>query len=150
MTKLADDRFMVVVTDTMGRHSMAHLRRLAAREGRTRVFFHDITNSLCQINIHGPNSRKLLQGLTTTDLSNEAFPFRAAKYLEIGFARVLCVRITYVGELGFELCVKNLCLFVCFLNFSLSGTYRLSRLCRRIVQLSSTPKTTSSALFTQD
>jgi len=40
---------------------------------------------------------------TNEDMSNEAFPFRAAKYIDIGFARALCVRITYLGELGYEL-----------------------------------------------
>ena len=45
----------------------------------------------------------MLQKLTSADLSNEAFPFRTAREIDIGFARVLCVRITYVGELGYEL-----------------------------------------------
>ncbi|MEO7370079.1 MAG: aminomethyltransferase family protein, partial [Ilumatobacteraceae bacterium] len=54
----------------------------------------------------GPRSRELLQSLTSVDLSNEAFPFRAARYIDVGFARVLCVRITYLGELGYELYVS--------------------------------------------
>src|SRR5205807_10109361 len=56
-----------------------------------------------QLNVQGPDSRALLQKLTTTDLSDAAFPFRTAREIEIGFARVLCIRITYVGELGYEL-----------------------------------------------
>jgi 4-methylaminobutanoate oxidase (formaldehyde-forming) len=44
-----------------------------------------------------------MQALTTADMSNEAFPFRAAREIDIGFARVLCIRITYLGELGYEL-----------------------------------------------
>src|SRR6185295_15873635 len=59
-----------------------------------------------QLNVQGPRSRELLQTLTTADLSNEAFPFRTARHIDIGFARVLCVRITYVGELGYELYVS--------------------------------------------
>ena len=55
--------------------------------------------------MQGPRSRELLQSLTTADLSNEAFPFRAAREIDIGFARALCVRITYLGELGYELYV---------------------------------------------
>ena len=55
--------------------------------------------------MQGPRSRELLQSLTSADLSNEAFPFRAAREIDIGFARVLCVRITYLGELGYELYV---------------------------------------------
>jgi glycine cleavage system aminomethyltransferase T len=48
-------------------------------------------------------SRALLQALTSADLSNAAFPFRAAREIDIGYARVVCVRITYLGELGYEL-----------------------------------------------
>jgi 4-methylaminobutanoate oxidase (formaldehyde-forming) len=44
-----------------------------------------------------------VQSVTTADLSNEAFPFRTAREIDIGYARVLCVRITYLGELGYEL-----------------------------------------------
>ena len=62
-----------------------------------------MTSGYAQLNVQGPRSRELLQSLTTVDLSNEAFPFRAAREIDIGFARVLCVRITYLGELGYEL-----------------------------------------------
>lgn len=61
--------------------------------------------ALAQINIQGPNARDLIQSLTKTDMSNEAFPFRTAKQIDIGFAQPLCTRITYVGELGYELFV---------------------------------------------
>ena len=47
------------------------------------------------------------RSLTTVDLSNEAFPFRTAREIDLGFARVLCVRITYLGELGYELYVPT-------------------------------------------
>jgi glycine cleavage system aminomethyltransferase T len=46
-----------------------------------------------------------MQAVTSVDMSNAAFPFRAARWIDIGFARVLCVRITYLGELGYELYV---------------------------------------------
>jgi glycine cleavage system aminomethyltransferase T len=55
--------------------------------------------------VQGPRSRELLQKLTSVDLSNDAFPFRAAREIDIGYARVLCTRITYLGELGYELYV---------------------------------------------
>src|SRR4030095_8932129 len=63
----------------------------------------DVTSGLAQLNGPGPRSRELLQSLTSVDLSNDAFRFRAAREIDIGFARVLCVRITYLGELGYEL-----------------------------------------------
>jgi len=104
VTKLADDKFLVVATDTAHRHVESHLARAAV--GR-HAFVTDVTGAYAQINVQGPNSRGLLQTLTTVDLSNEAFPFRAAREIDLGFARVLCVRITYLGELGYELYVST-------------------------------------------
>ena len=55
----------------------------------------------------GPLSRQLMQRLTDEDMSNEAFPFRTAKKIAIGFAQLICARITYVGELGYELHIPS-------------------------------------------
>ena len=104
MTKLDDDRFFVVATDTAHRHVETHLRRGFA-DGH--AFATDVTSAYAQLNIQGPRSRELLQSITTVDLSNEAFPFRTARTIDIGFARVLCIRITYLGELGYELYVPS-------------------------------------------
>ena len=67
------------------------------------VFIADMTARYAQINIQGPRSRELLQTLTSADLDNASFPVRAAKTIDVGLARLLCCRITYVGELGYEL-----------------------------------------------
>jgi glycine cleavage system aminomethyltransferase T len=75
------------------------------RVGDMDVAVTDITGGYAQINVQGPRSRELLQAITAADLSNEAFPFRTARHIDIGYARVLCIRITYVGELGYELYV---------------------------------------------
>ncbi len=101
VTKLAGDRFYVVVTDTMVRHAETWMRRHIADDAHAYVT--NVTSGYAQLNVQGPRSRELLQSLTSVDLSNAAFPFRAAREIDIGFARVLCVRITYVGELGYEL-----------------------------------------------
>ena len=100
VTKLADDRFWVVASDTAHRHAETWLRR---HIGDSRAFVTDVTSGYAQINIQGPRSRELLASVTSADMSNEAFPFRAAAEIDIGFARVLCIRITYLGELGYEL-----------------------------------------------
>jgi 4-methylaminobutanoate oxidase (formaldehyde-forming) len=71
------------------------------------AFVTDVTSGYGQLNVQGPRSRELLQSLTTVDLSNEAFPFRTAREIDIGYARVLCVRITYLGELGYELYIPT-------------------------------------------
>jgi 4-methylaminobutanoate oxidase (formaldehyde-forming) len=59
------------------------------------------------LNVQGPNSRALLQSLTTADLSNEAFPFGTSQVIDIGYARVRASRVTYVGELGWELYIST-------------------------------------------
>jgi 4-methylaminobutanoate oxidase (formaldehyde-forming) len=102
VTKLDDDRFWVVATDTAHRHVETRMRR---HFGDHHAMVTDVTSGYAQLNVQGPRSRELLQSITSADLSNEAFPFRTARSIDIGFARVMCVRITYVGELGYELYV---------------------------------------------
>jgi 4-methylaminobutanoate oxidase (formaldehyde-forming) len=99
VTKLNQGRFMVVATDTAHRHVETWMRRHATEEVRIA----DVSALLAQINLQGPLSRQIMQKVTATDLSNSSFPFRAARYLDVDGVRVLCVRITYVGELGYEL-----------------------------------------------
>jgi 4-methylaminobutanoate oxidase (formaldehyde-forming) len=105
VTKLEEDRFMVVVADTMHRHAETWLKRNIPEEAH--CFVTDMTSAYSQLNILGPNSRKLMQALTTADMSNQAFPYRHVREIEIGYARVLCIRITYVGELGYELYIPT-------------------------------------------
>jgi glycine cleavage system aminomethyltransferase T/glycine/D-amino acid oxidase-like deaminating enzyme len=103
VTKLADDRFLVVASDTAHRHVETWMRRRISADAHAVVT--DLTSAFAQLNVQGPRSRELLQSLTGLDLSNEAFPFRTAREIDVGYARVLCIRITYVGELGYELYV---------------------------------------------
>ncbi len=99
--KFNDEKYMVVASDTAHRHTETWLKRNIGDDQH--VFVTDVTSAYGQLNIQGPRSRELLQSLTTADLSNEAFPFRSVKEIDIGLARVTCVRITYLGELGYEL-----------------------------------------------
>ena len=105
VTKLADDKFWVVASDTAHRHVETWMRRHTPEDAH--AFVTDVTSGYAQINVQGPRSRELLQSITTFDLSNEAFPFRSAHEIDIGYARALCVRITYLGELGYELYVPT-------------------------------------------
>ena len=102
VTKFDDQHFIVVASDTAHGHALARLRRHC--EG-AHAFVTDVTGAYAQINIQGPRSRELLQTLTSSDLSNQAFPFRCAREIDLGLARLLCIRITYLGELGYELYV---------------------------------------------
>ena len=104
VTKLDDDRFWVVASDTAHRHAETWMRRHVAD---LHASVTDMTSGFAQVNVQGPRSRDLLQTLTSADLSNDAFPFRTARSIDIGFARVLCVRITYLGELGYELYIPT-------------------------------------------
>jgi 4-methylaminobutanoate oxidase (formaldehyde-forming) len=101
VTKLSDEQYWVVASDNALGHAKAWMRRHFPADAH--AFVTDVTSGYAQINIQGPRSRELMQSVTTADMSNEAFPFRAAREIDIGFARLLCVRITYLGELGYEL-----------------------------------------------
>lgn len=67
----------------------------------------DVTAGSAVFGVMGPRSRTLLARLTDTDLSNEAFPYLSAKRIYVGYAPVLAVRVSYVGELGWELHVSS-------------------------------------------
>ncbi len=67
----------------------------------------DVTSGMGVISVMGPRSRQLLQSLTPDDLSDRAFPFATSRMIELGFALVRASRITYVGELGWELYVPT-------------------------------------------
>ena len=103
--KMDEETFMVVTSDIAHRHTETWMKRHIRDDQH--VFVTDVTSGFGQLNIQGPKSRELLQSLTSADLSNEAFPFRTAREIDIGLARVMCVRITYVGELGYELNIPS-------------------------------------------
>jgi len=105
VTKLAEDRFLVVVADTMHRHAFTWLQRHIPADAH--CFATDMTSAYAQVNLIGPRARELMSALTSADMSNAAFPYRHGREIEIGYARVLCIRISYVGELGYELYIPT-------------------------------------------
>jgi 4-methylaminobutanoate oxidase (formaldehyde-forming) len=104
VTKLDEERYWVVASDTAHRHVETWMRR---HLGDAHATVTDVTGGYAQLNVQGPRSRELLQKLTSEDLSNAAYPFRTAREIDLHFARVLCTRITYLGELGYELFVPS-------------------------------------------
>jgi len=96
VTRLAEDRFRVIT----GAGAVDSDRGFLELNGTTVT---DVTDDYAVIGIWGPHARVALQTITREDVSNEAFPFRTAKELEFGLAQ----RITYVGELGYELYVPR-------------------------------------------
>ncbi|MCP3975737.1 MAG: FAD-dependent oxidoreductase [bacterium] len=103
VAKLDHQRFWVVATDTAHRHVENWMRRHIAADMAVSVT--DVTSGYAMISVQGPHSRRLLQSITSVDMSDEAFPFRAVRHVDIGLGVALCIRITYVGELGYELYV---------------------------------------------
>ncbi|MBK6887771.1 MAG: GcvT family protein [Tetrasphaera sp.] len=100
VTKRGADDFLVVASDTAHAHVAGLLDRAIADADVTVT---DVTHEVGMLSLQGPRSRDVLQRLTDTDVSHAAFPFRTARSLTIGGRRVLVQRITYVGELGYEL-----------------------------------------------
>ncbi|KRE42016.1 GcvT family protein [Knoellia sp. Soil729] len=104
VTKRGPNDFLVVASDTAHGHTLAWLRR---QIGDADVAIEDVTEATGQLNVQGPRSRELLATLTDADLSNDAFAFRDARTITVAGVEVLCVRITYVGELGYELYIAR-------------------------------------------
>ena len=97
----ARDSFSLVTGTGFATHDL-HWIRSSIPDG-ARVFLSDATSQTSVLAVMGPKSRAILQGLTRDDLSNAAFPFASARDIVIAGAPVLALRITYVGELGYEL-----------------------------------------------
>jgi 4-methylaminobutanoate oxidase (formaldehyde-forming) len=104
VTKLDEERYLVVASDTVHRHVETWIRRHLLGRAATVT---DVTSAFTLLSLQGPRSREVLQSLTSCDLSTAAFPFRTAREIDVGLARALCLRITYVGELGYELYVPT-------------------------------------------
>jgi dimethylglycine dehydrogenase len=101
VTRLADDRFYVVSAAATETHDLAWIERHVPEDGSVRI--DNVTARLGVLTLAGPRSRELLQGLTRTDLSRDAFPFFHCHKLEVGMAPVRALRVSYAGELGYEL-----------------------------------------------
>ncbi|WP_137390695.1 GcvT family protein [Rhodoligotrophos defluvii] len=105
VTRLSETEFMVVTGGANQIRDLTWLRRHIPDDAHCTVT--DITAGLPMLGLMGPNSRALLQTLSGEDLTNAAFPFGASKEIEIGYARVRASRVTYVGELGWELYIPG-------------------------------------------
>ncbi len=103
VTRLADDKFIVVTGAQPQLRDMTWLKRNTPTDAHCVAV--DVTSGLPMLSIMGPKSRALLKKLSGEDLSNDSFPFGTSREIEIGYARVRASRITYVGELGWEIYV---------------------------------------------
>ena len=103
VTRLGEQEYLLVTGDVLQRVTPSWLRRNTLPGEHCTVA--DVTSAYTLLSLQGPRSRELLQVITGSDLSTERVPFRASCEVEIGCARVLLVRVTYMGELGYELYV---------------------------------------------
>lgn len=105
VTRLTNNEFLVICSDTAHGHVKMWMDRHIPKHAH--AFVTDVSSSYTQINIHGPSARDLMSDLTSIDVSNEAFPYLSAQEIDIDYARVLAIRVTYVGELGWELYIPT-------------------------------------------
>ena len=96
VTRTAEDRFLIVTGTAFGRHDLAWIRQHA--DGGVAV--DDVTSAYACFGLWGPEAREILQPLTETPLD---FGYMRARELAVGSVPCLAVRVTYVGELGWEL-----------------------------------------------
>jgi 4-methylaminobutanoate oxidase (formaldehyde-forming) len=99
--RLDENRFYMVTGSAFGVRDIAWIRGQLPKDGSVQIA--DVTSARATINLAGPRSRDILAAVADADVSNAAFPYMTAQEIRIGFAPVLAMRVTYVGELGWEL-----------------------------------------------
>jgi len=104
-TRLAEDTYLIVTGAALQVRDFHWLKRHIPADARATLT--DVTSAYTVMGLMGPRSRELLATLTDTDLSNAGFPFATSRDIEIGYARARATRITYMGELGWELYVPT-------------------------------------------
>jgi glycine cleavage system T protein len=105
VTREAEDRYLVVTACANQTRDFHWLRTHIPPEARAWAL--DVSSAYVVLGVMGPNSRRLLSDLTDADLTNEAFPFGSSRVIDLAYARVRASRITYVGELGWELYIPS-------------------------------------------
>ncbi len=105
VTRLAEDQYVVISGDTIHRRVPAWIRR-QTRDGEF-LTVTDVTGGYSLLSVQGPRSREVLQSLSPDDWSNDAFPYLSARKVELGYTPLWALRVTYVGELGWDLLVPT-------------------------------------------
>lgn len=105
VTRLSETGFLVVTGAAVGPRHLNWLQKNIPEEAHCIVT--EVTSGLAVLGVMGPKSRDLLSEVTNANLSNEAFPFGTSQEIELGMTHVRALRVTYVGELGWELYVPS-------------------------------------------
>ena len=101
VTRLGEQEFMVVTGGAMGLHDLGWIESNLPADGSVTV--RDSTASQCCIGLWGPRARDLLEQVCADDVSNDGFPYMTGKRITVGDVPALAFRISYVGELGWEI-----------------------------------------------
>jgi len=105
VTREAEDSYLIVTSCATQTRDFQWLSRGIPEEARATAV--DVSSAYAVLGLMGPKSRELLESLTDADLSTAAFPFGTSRIIDLGYARVRASRITYVGELGYELYIPT-------------------------------------------
>ncbi|MGH1543396.1 MAG: GcvT family protein [Arenicella sp.] len=105
VTRLKQDRFLVISGVACQNRDIDWLHRNKA--ANEMVVITDVTSAYAVVTVMGPKARDTLSKLTTADMSNEGFPFATSREIDLHYAMVRASRITYVGELGWELYIPT-------------------------------------------
>ncbi len=105
VTRLAEDRFLIVTGTAFGNHDLGWIRKQLDGQGGAGggVEIRDVTAGLACLGLWGPRTRDILSSASPDDLSNGAFPYMTAREITVGDVPCWALRVTYVGELGWEL-----------------------------------------------
>ncbi|GAA5496189.1 4-methylaminobutanoate oxidase (formaldehyde-forming) [Rubritalea halochordaticola] len=101
LVRLAEDSYYIVTATGQQRKDFDWITRHIPEGSHAQLT--DVTEQWSVVSVMGPNSRKVLERLSAADFSNEAFPFGVSREINVGIHQVRAIRLTYVGELGWEL-----------------------------------------------
>ncbi len=105
VNRLGEDRYLIVSSATTHARDKVWIEKHMTREEHVTLV--DVTSAYSVLSVQGPTSRELLGRIIDADLSNEAFPFATSQEIDIGYARAIANRLTYIGELGWELHIPS-------------------------------------------
>ena len=105
VNRLDETRYLVVSSATAQPRDRAWIERHMTRD--LDVTLADVTAGYAVLSLQGPKSRDILSRVTDADLGNPAFPFATSRQIDVAYARVIANRLTYVGELGWELLIPT-------------------------------------------
>lgn len=100
VNRLAEDRFFIITGTAFGQHDMSWLSLNMPDDGS--VTIEDVSSNYACLGMWGPKARKILEKVTSDDVSNAGFPYMTSKRMSVGDVPVIASRVTYVGELGWE------------------------------------------------